>query len=155
MASYRFLVQQLSGFFEGCEFHHIPRERNNAADALAKVGSTRVAIPPGISLEHLCKPSIRPAAGCDSIYCPVETEPLAGTTRENPGAPNEDRGLPARPSRLAPSARTAPARHRQAPSDRGGTTRLTRGLGHKTRVLRSQTWGLARRTRGPACLLLR
>src|SRR3954466_8320177 len=23
MASYRFLVQQLSGFFEGCEFHHV------------------------------------------------------------------------------------------------------------------------------------
>jgi hypothetical protein len=24
MASYRFYVQQLSGFFEGCEFHHVP-----------------------------------------------------------------------------------------------------------------------------------
>jgi ribonuclease HI len=23
MASYRFYVQQLSGFFEGCEFHHV------------------------------------------------------------------------------------------------------------------------------------
>src|SRR3954463_10648154 len=27
MASYRFLVQQLSGFFEGCEFHHVPELR--------------------------------------------------------------------------------------------------------------------------------
>src|SRR3954469_8659864 len=34
MASYRFLVQQLSGFFEGCEFHHIPRAENEAAVAL-------------------------------------------------------------------------------------------------------------------------
>ena len=68
MASYHFLVQQLSGFFEGCEFHHIPRERNDAANALARVGSTRVAIPPGVSLEHLYKPSIRPDPGCDSIY---------------------------------------------------------------------------------------
>jgi ribonuclease HI len=26
MASYRFYVQQLYGFFEGCEFHHIPEQ---------------------------------------------------------------------------------------------------------------------------------
>ena len=102
MASYRFLVQQLSGFFEGCEFHHIPRERNDAADAFARVGSMRVAIPSGISLEYLYKPSIQPDPGCDSIYCPVETEPLAGTTRENLGAPNEDPGAPGwfRPQKL-------------------------------------------------------
>src|SRR4051812_40454766 len=41
MASYRFLVQQLSDFFEGCEFHHVPRAENEAADALSKLGSTR------------------------------------------------------------------------------------------------------------------
>ena len=35
MASYRFLVQQLSGYFEGCEFLHVPRNDNNQADALA------------------------------------------------------------------------------------------------------------------------
>ena len=81
MASYRFLVQQLSGFFEGCEFHHIPRERNEAADSLAKIGSTRVAIPAGVSLEHIRKPSIRPSPDSDSIYCPEETEPLAGAAR--------------------------------------------------------------------------
>ncbi|KAK1669267.1 hypothetical protein QYE76_057426 [Lolium multiflorum] len=39
MASYRFHVQQLSGFFEGCEFHHVPRA-NNGGDALSKIGST-------------------------------------------------------------------------------------------------------------------
>jgi ribonuclease HI len=32
MASYRFYVQQLCGFFEGCEFHHIPRANNDKAD---------------------------------------------------------------------------------------------------------------------------
>jgi ribonuclease HI len=32
MASYRFYVQQLSGFFEGCEFHHVPRANNEEAD---------------------------------------------------------------------------------------------------------------------------
>ncbi|KAK1670549.1 hypothetical protein QYE76_058708 [Lolium multiflorum] len=40
MASYRFHVQQLSGFFDGCEFHHVPRANNEAADALSKIGST-------------------------------------------------------------------------------------------------------------------
>ncbi|KAI4972665.1 hypothetical protein ZWY2020_003590 [Hordeum vulgare] len=41
MASYRFLIQQLSGPFEGCEFHHVPTAKNEAADTLAKIGSTR------------------------------------------------------------------------------------------------------------------
>ena len=45
MASYRFLVQQLAGYFEGCEFHHVPRADNEAADTLARIGSTRQAIP--------------------------------------------------------------------------------------------------------------
>jgi ribonuclease HI len=41
MASYRFHVQQISGYFEGCEFHHIPRAENEAADVLSKLGSSR------------------------------------------------------------------------------------------------------------------
>src|SRR3954464_9088779 len=68
MASYRFLVQQLSGYFEGCEFHHVPRENNEAADALSKLGSTRQAIPPGVSLEHIKKPSITPSPESESIF---------------------------------------------------------------------------------------
>src|SRR3954466_1119358 len=68
MASYRFLVQQLSGYFEGCEFHHIPRANNEAADALSKLGSTRQAIPPGVSLEHIKKPSIMPSLESESIF---------------------------------------------------------------------------------------
>src|SRR3954467_8350249 len=68
MASYRFLVQQLSGYFEGCEFHHVPRANNEAADALSKLGSTRQAIPPGVSLEHIKKPSIIPSPESESIF---------------------------------------------------------------------------------------
>ncbi|XP_073360379.1 uncharacterized protein [Aegilops tauschii subsp. strangulata] len=41
MASYRFLVQKLSGFFPGCEFLHVPRAENDAADTLAKIASSR------------------------------------------------------------------------------------------------------------------
>src|SRR3954468_15646303 len=32
MESYRFLVQQLCGSVEGCEFHHVPRAENEASD---------------------------------------------------------------------------------------------------------------------------
>ena len=35
MASYRFLVQQINGYFEWCEFLHVPRNDNDQADALA------------------------------------------------------------------------------------------------------------------------
>ncbi|XP_073355142.1 uncharacterized protein [Aegilops tauschii subsp. strangulata] len=40
MASYRFLVQKLSRFFEGCEFRHVPRVENEATDTLAKITSS-------------------------------------------------------------------------------------------------------------------
>src|SRR3954466_3231552 len=68
MASYRFIVQQLSGYFEGCEFDHVPRANNEAADALSKIRSTRQAIPPGVSLEHIKKPSIIPSPESESIF---------------------------------------------------------------------------------------
>src|SRR5215216_1940120 len=67
MALYRFHVQKISGYFEGCELHHIPRAENDTADTLSKLGSTRQSIPPGIALEHLRKPSITPSPGSESI----------------------------------------------------------------------------------------
>jgi len=50
MALYRFHVQKISGYFEGCEFHHVPRVENEVADMLSKLGLTRQAIPPGVAL---------------------------------------------------------------------------------------------------------
>ncbi|KAK1649105.1 hypothetical protein QYE76_066910 [Lolium multiflorum] len=82
MASYRFHVQQLAGFFEGCEFHHVPRANNKAADALSKIGSTRQAIPPGVALQHLRKPSITLSPDSDSIFVPADP----GAPQPNPGA---------------------------------------------------------------------
>src|SRR4051812_39357290 len=73
MVSYRFLVQQISGYFKGCEFHHVPRANNESADALSKLGSTRQAIPPGVSLEHIKKPSIAPSLESESIFI-LETD---------------------------------------------------------------------------------
>jgi ribonuclease HI len=70
MATYRFYVQQLSGFFEGCEFHHVPRANNKEADRLSKIGSTKQDIPAGVSLEIIHKPSIKPSPESISIYVP-------------------------------------------------------------------------------------
>jgi ribonuclease HI len=70
MASYRFYMQQLCGFFEGCEFHHVPRANNDEADRLSKIGSTRQDVPAGVSLEIIRKPSIKPSPESTSIFVP-------------------------------------------------------------------------------------
>src|ERR1041385_2412672 len=88
IASYRFLVQQLSGYFEGCEFHHVPRANNEAADALSKLGSTRQAIPPGVSLEHIKKPSITPSPDSESIFISeTDLEALRKASEVQPAKP--------------------------------------------------------------------
>jgi len=72
MALYRFHVQKISGFFDGCEFFHIARAENEAADELSKIGSARLFVPPGVALEHLRKPSNTPAPGSESINLKTE-----------------------------------------------------------------------------------
>jgi hypothetical protein len=58
---------------------------------LSKLGSSRDSIPPGISLEHLRKPSIKPSPESSSIYVPPSPEdalPIeidAGASSDNPG----------------------------------------------------------------------
>jgi hypothetical protein len=75
MASYHFYVQQLCGFFEGCEFYHVPRANNDEADRLSKIGSTRQSVPAGVSLEIIRKPSIKPSPESTSIYVPGDPAP--------------------------------------------------------------------------------
>ncbi|XP_020188837.2 uncharacterized protein [Aegilops tauschii subsp. strangulata] len=72
MASYRFLVQQISRHFDGCEFIHVPRANNEEVDALARIGSTQQAILVGFSLECLRKPSIQPPPESESIFMPAD-----------------------------------------------------------------------------------
>jgi hypothetical protein len=72
MASYHFYVQQLCEFFEGCDFHHVPRENNDEADRLSKIGSTKQDIPAGVSLEIIYKPSIKPSPESVSIFVPKD-----------------------------------------------------------------------------------
>ena len=99
MALYRFHVQKISGYFDGCEFFHIARADNEAADELSKLGSSRQFVPPGIALEHLRKPSMKSSPESESIRIPSISEHEAvpmefdgastsanpGTSRRNPG----------------------------------------------------------------------
>jgi hypothetical protein len=78
-------VQQLCGFFEGCEFHHVPRAINDEADRLSKIGSTKQDIPAGVSSEIIRKPSIKPSPESTSIYVPEDLTP-AQVPPPDPGA---------------------------------------------------------------------
>ena len=51
---------------------------NEAADALSRIGSARLEIPPEVALEHLRKPSINPAPG-STLIC-LDPEPGAEAT---------------------------------------------------------------------------
>ena len=97
MANYRFLVQQLSGYFEGCEFLHVPRNDNDQADALARIGSTRQAIPSGVALQRLLKLSVKPSPESDSIFVPAPPEDCGSDSK----APADGTGTLADDSKAA------------------------------------------------------
>src|SRR3954464_3796193 len=59
MTTYCVAVRKLEKKIDGLELHHIPRVQNQAADDLAKLGSTRSQIPSGIYLEHLHSPTVK------------------------------------------------------------------------------------------------
>ena len=40
MVAYRFHVQKISGYFDGCEYRHIRRTENESADMLSKIGTS-------------------------------------------------------------------------------------------------------------------
>ncbi|XP_048539788.1 uncharacterized protein LOC125518948, partial [Triticum urartu] len=94
MASYHFLVQQISGHFEGCEFLHVPRADNEQADALAWIGSTRQAIPAGVSMHRLLKPSIKPSPESDSIFMPPDPDAVGSDLGNQAGGSGTSIGGP-------------------------------------------------------------
>ncbi|XP_020154712.1 uncharacterized protein [Aegilops tauschii subsp. strangulata] len=59
MTGYCNVVRKREKKFEGLELHHIPQIKNQAADDLAKIGSTRKPIPSNVFLEHIHTPSIQ------------------------------------------------------------------------------------------------
>ncbi|XP_040251940.1 uncharacterized protein [Aegilops tauschii subsp. strangulata] len=102
MASYRFLIQKLSGFFAGCEILHVPCAENEAADTHAKIASSRQSVPSGVSLEHLHKPSVKLSPDSESIHIPADPaapRPGPGTAPADPAAPQPGPGTaPANPA---------------------------------------------------------
>jgi ribonuclease HI len=58
MGKYYTTVRKLEDKFEGLEFHHVERDRNAAADALSKLGSSRTQVPPGVFVQEVPHPSI-------------------------------------------------------------------------------------------------
>ena len=61
MAEYRDEMDEIAKSFLGYEVKYVPREQNEAADLLSKLGSRRKRIPPGVFLEHLRTPSVKGA----------------------------------------------------------------------------------------------
>ena len=59
MTAYCNAVRKLEKNFEGLELHYVPRAQNQAADDLAKMGSTRKVVPQDIFLDHLHSPTIK------------------------------------------------------------------------------------------------
>src|SRR3954465_9733917 len=61
MAAYRDEVDEIAKRFLGYEVKYIPREQNEAADLLSKLGSGHKQIPPGVFLEHPRTPFVKGA----------------------------------------------------------------------------------------------
>src|SRR3954470_19641222 len=147
MANYRFLVQQLSGYFKGWEFLHLPRNDNDQADTLARIGSTRQAIPSGVALQRLLKPSIKPSPESDSIFVPAPPEEVGSGSR----APADGTKT------LADDSKNAAVKASPGTSELGPGTAATRErLQNSARGLHQSARGLRRfskRLRSPACRL--
>jgi ribonuclease HI len=58
MIAYHKAVDQLGGYFAGLSIKWIERKKNEEADALSRIGSSRKPPPPGIFLHIIDKPSV-------------------------------------------------------------------------------------------------
>jgi hypothetical protein len=52
-------IRKLEGKFYGIEYSHVVHDKNQAADVLSKLGSSRAQVPHGIFVQDLLKPSIK------------------------------------------------------------------------------------------------
>ncbi|RCU03026.1 hypothetical protein DVA78_19595, partial [Acinetobacter baumannii] len=58
MAAYHREVDAIAGHFKGYQVEHVDRRKNEAADALSRLGSQRKPVPPNTFLNILHKPSV-------------------------------------------------------------------------------------------------
>ena len=59
MDAYCKSIRKLEGKFYGIEYAHVVRDKNQAADALSKLGSSRAKVPHGVFVQDLLTPSIK------------------------------------------------------------------------------------------------
>ena len=59
MAAYRREVDIVAGHFKGYQVEHIDQHKNEAADALSRLGSQCKPVPPNTFLDVLHKPSVK------------------------------------------------------------------------------------------------
>jgi ribonuclease HI len=55
-------IRKLEGRFYGIEYAHVVQDKNQAADELSKLGSSRAQVPHGVFIQDLVKPSIKEEA---------------------------------------------------------------------------------------------
>ena len=67
MAAYRRAVEQIAGLFSGYQVEHIDRRKNEAADALSRLGSRREKVPPNVFLDELHHPSVKDVVMLTSV----------------------------------------------------------------------------------------
>jgi vacuolar-type H+-ATPase subunit F/Vma7 len=65
----------LEGKFYGIEYTHVVRDKNQAADELSKLGSSRAQV--GVFVQNLVKPSIKEQA--DQVVEKPPDQPLVAT----------------------------------------------------------------------------
>ena len=58
MDAYCKSIRKLEGRFYGIEYTHVVWDKNQAADALSKLGSSRAKVPHGVFIQDLLTPSI-------------------------------------------------------------------------------------------------
>mgnify|MGYP005818255285 CR=1 FL=1 len=58
MAAYRQVVDIVAGHFKGYQVEHIDRCKNEAEEALSRLGSQRKPVPPNTFLDVLHNPSV-------------------------------------------------------------------------------------------------
>ena len=88
MEAYCQEVRKLEHKFDGLELRHVPRRHNEVADALAKMGSLREAVPTGVFADDQYKPSVRPSGNPVSDSGAPELAETPAT--DPPDAPADD-----------------------------------------------------------------
>jgi hypothetical protein len=70
-------IRKLEGKFYGIKYTHVVQGKNQAADELSKLGSSRAQVPHGVFVQDLVKPSIKEEVG-QVVEKPLD-QPLVAT----------------------------------------------------------------------------